>query len=126
MKRLLAGKPAAHLLVQPGHAQLKHSIELLLFRLDDSSHASGRVNQFRVRLLHQVANSKDHLVEKRLLLAEEAAMPDAATENFAEDVAAAFVCGDDAVVDEEGGCAGVIGNDSEAGVFDETLHSLRG
>ncbi len=40
-------------------------------------------------------------------------MADAAAEDFAEDVAAAFVRGLDAVGDEEGGGAGVVGDDAQ-------------
>ena len=40
-------------------------------------------------------------------------MADAATEDLAQDVAAAFVGREDAVGDEEGGGAGVVGDDAE-------------
>ena len=72
--------------------------------------------EFGICALHQVADGVDHLEEERLLLAEQAAMADAAAEDFAQDVAAAFVGGQDAVVDEEGGGAGVVGDDAQAGV----------
>ncbi len=72
-----------------------------------------------VGALHQIADGVDHLEEEGLLLAEEAAMADAAAKDFAQDVAAAFVGGQDAVVDEEGGGAGVVGDDAQAGVGGE-------
>ena len=43
-------------------------------------------------------------------------MTDAAAKDFAQHVAAAFVRGQHAVVDEECGGAGVVGDDAEAGV----------
>ena len=39
--------------------------------------------------------------------------------NLAQHVAAAFVRGQDAVVDEEGGGAGVVGDDAQAGIGGE-------
>ena len=43
-------------------------------------------------------------------------MPDAAAKNFAQHIAAAFVRGQHAIVDEERGGAGVVGDDAQAGV----------
>ncbi len=43
-------------------------------------------------------------------------MADAAAQDLAQHVAAAFVRRQHAVVDEEGGGAGVVGDDAEAGV----------
>ena len=53
-------------------------------------------------------------------------MADAAAEDFAQHVAAAFVGRKNAVGDEEGGGAGVVGDDAEAGVGGEGFGSLRG
>ena len=99
-------------------ADLEHAIKLLFFGFDDFGDAGGGVVQLGIGALHQVADGVDHLVQEWLFLAEQAAMADAAAKDFAQDVAAAFVRGQDAVVDEEGGGAGVVGDDAEAGVAD--------
>jgi hypothetical protein len=55
-------------------------------------------------------------VHEWLFLSEKATVADAAAEDLAEDVAATFVRWEDAVRDEEGGGAGVVGDDAKAGV----------
>ncbi len=98
----------------PG-AHLHHPCELLLFGEHSFADAVGGFAEFGVGDAHLVADGVDHLVHEGLFLAEEAAVADAAAEDLAEDVAAAFVGGEDAVGDEEGGGAGVVGDDAERG-----------
>ena len=50
-----------------------------------------------------------------LFLPEQTAVTDATAKNFAQDVAAAFVRGQYAVIDQKRSSAGVVGNDAEAG-----------
>ena len=94
---------------------MQGACELLLFGEDYFGYAVGGVFEFGVGEGHLVADGGDHLVEEGLLLAEEAAVADASAHDLAEDVAAAFVRGQDAVGDEEGGAAGVVCDDAQAG-----------
>ena len=75
---------------------------------------SAESAKLRISTLHQIADGIDHLIEKWLLLAQQPAMPDAAAENFAQDVTAAFIRRQNPVVDQEGGRAGVVGDDAQA------------
>ena len=112
--------------IQVLRANFKHPIELLFFGFDDFGDAGGGIGEFGIGALHEVADGIDHVEEKGLLLAEEAAMADAATKDFAQNVAAAFVRRDHAIVDEEGGGASVVGDDAQTGVGNEGRNSLRG
>ena len=97
------------------HAKhLEHSIELLLFGPDNLGHAIGRVDQLGIGALHLIADGVDHLAHEWLFLPKQATMTNAAAENFAQHVAAAFIGWQNAVVDEEGGGAGMVGNDAQA------------
>ncbi len=126
MKGLVAGEVAFELFIEAREADLEHAIELLLFGFDDSGDAGGGIDQFGIGALHQVADGKDHLIEERLFLSEQASVTDGATHDLAQHVAAAFVRRQYAVVDEESCGAGVVGDDAKAGVAGESVDSLRG
>ena len=81
----------------------KRAGELLFFREDDLGDAVGGVLQFGVGGPHLVADGEDHFVHEGLFLAEQTAVADAAAHDLAQDIAAAFVRGKDAVGDEERG-----------------------
>src|SRR6185437_7999822 len=53
--------------------------------------------QFRVGVLHQVTNGKDHLGEKRLGLPQQASVGDGTTNDLAQNVSATLVGGQHAV-----------------------------
>ncbi len=54
-------------------------------------HATAESIRSGISALHLIAHGKDHLIQERLLLPKQAAMPDAAAKNLAQHVAAAFV-----------------------------------
>ena len=58
------------------------------YRLRD---AIGGFFQFWICVLHQVANREDHFVEEWFSLSQQASVSDGAADNFAEDIAPAFV-----------------------------------
>ena len=70
---------------------LQHALKLLLFRFDDFSYASSRINQLRISALHQIPHSIDHLEEKRLLLPQQSPMTNSTAKDFSQHIAAAFV-----------------------------------
>ena len=86
---------------------------MLFFGEDDLADAFGVLDELGIGDLHLVAHGLHHLEHERLLLAEEAAVANAATENLAQDVAAAFVGRLNAIGDQEGGGPGVVGDDSQ-------------
>jgi hypothetical protein len=98
---------------QLARADLQHTRELALLCFDGFSDAVGVVDQLGVRAAHFVADGVNHLCHKRLRLAEKASVANAAAQNLAEHVAAAFVGGVDFVRYEEGCGAGVVGDDSQ-------------
>jgi hypothetical protein len=69
--------------------------------------------QFRISAFHQVADGEDHLIHEWFFGAEKTSMTDAATQDFAQHVAAAFIGRDHAVSDKKGGGASVIGDDAQ-------------
>jgi hypothetical protein len=102
-------------IVQTSKSDVQHTCELLLFGEDYFADAVGVFGELWVGCLHLVTDGVHHLEHEGLLLAEEASMADASAEDFAEDVAAALVGGLHAVGDEEGGGAGVVGDDAQGG-----------
>jgi len=89
----MAGQCEPELFVEARQADLETPVELLLFSFDDFGDAVGGVFEVGVGAGHLVAHGEDHLVEKWLLLAKEAAVADAPAEDLAQDVAAAFIRG---------------------------------
>ena len=127
LSRLSDGGPNG---IQPflelGIPKLENPIKLLLLCFNNLCHTRCRINQLWIRSLHQIADGEDHLEKERLFLAEQTAMTNASAKNLPQHIAAAFVRGNYAVVDQESGSAGVVGDDAKAGVADEGIDSLRG
>ncbi len=83
--------------------------ETLFFQLEDALHARLLCDQFRIGTAHLFHQIGHHLVEERLARAELVAVADGAADDAAQHIAAAFVAGDDAVGDQEGTGADVVG-----------------
>ena len=88
----------------------------MLFVLHDAGHALHGFHQFRIGGAHQLGDEAGQLVEIRILDADQAGVAHGAAHDFAQHVAAAFVRGQHAIVNQEGGGAGVIGVDAQRGV----------
>jgi hypothetical protein len=93
-----------------GGARFEGSGELRLFLADHLEDLVALVDQVRVGVLHDVDHDARGHVHERFAPAEEPAVPYGATEDAAQDVAAALVGRRYAVRDEERYRAGVIGN----------------
>ena len=85
------------------------------FVAHDAGDAADAFLKFRISGLHEIGDEAGELVEIGVVEAGEAAVAHGAAHDFAEDVAAAFVGRNDAIVNEEGGGAGVIGIDAQSG-----------
>ena len=79
------------------------------FAQDGLGDAFFGFDDFRVRLAHLFDQRRNQFVEKRLVLAEFVAVADGAAHDAAQDVAAPFVAGQDAIDHEEDGSADVVG-----------------
>ena len=88
----------------------------MLFVLHDASDALNGFHHLGIAGAHQLGDEAGEFVEIWILLADEAGVAHGAAHDFTEHVAAAFVGGQHAVVDEEGCGAGVVGVDSQRGV----------
>ena len=93
---------------------LEHAIELLFFRFDTFATRSAESISSGYAPCIRSRTAKTISIEERLFLAQQASVPDAAAENLAQHVAAAFVRWQNAVVDEESRGAGVVGDDAQA------------
>ena len=78
-------------------AQIECVRESCFFREDSLRNTVRCFLQFRVGVLHQVTNGKDHVGEKRLGLAQQASVCDGATDDLAQNVSATLVGGQHAV-----------------------------
>ena len=74
--------------------------------------AIGGFFEFRICVLHEVANREHHLMQEWLVLSEQTPVRDRAADDFTQDVPASFIRGNNTVGDEERGCTGVISNHS--------------
>ncbi len=88
----------------------------MLLVLDDAGDALHALEQLGVGRLHEVGDEAGQLIEERVLDADHAGVAHGAAHDLAEHVAAAFVRRNDAVVDEKGRGAGVVGDDAKDGV----------
>src|SRR6185437_6910844 len=117
MKCLPAGKASAlHRGLQLLRTYLQHSRKLPLLGLDNFGNSICLFLQLRIRTLHFVADGEDHVAHEGLVLAEQASVADTTAENLAQDVAAAFVCGQHAVGNQESSAARVVGDDAKRSV----------
>ena len=99
VKRLLACEVVLQFFIEPRKPDLQHTVELLFFRFNDLGDASGGINQFGIRPLHQIANGEDHLIEKRLLLPQQTPMTNPAAKDLTQYISATFVRRQHAIVD---------------------------
>ena len=88
----------------------------MFFVFDDAGDALDGLHHFRVGGAHVFGDEAGELVEVGVLLADEPRVTHGPAHDFAEDVAAAFIGGEDAIVNKEGGGAGVVGVDAEGGI----------
>ncbi len=95
--------------------------EALLLVGEDALDLGAALAQVRVVVAEGVDDHAGHLGEEGFVEAELAAVADGAAEDATEDVGAAFVAGQDAVGDQEGGAPDVIGDDAEGAVVGRVL-----
>ena len=88
----------------------------MLFVLDHARHALHALHHFRIGPLHQLGDEAGQLVEERIFHADHAHVAQRAPHDLAQHVAAAFVGGHHAVVDQERGGARVVGGDAQHGI----------
>ena len=76
----------------------------------DPGYVLPRRGQFRIGFLHQIRYPIGHPVQKFVLDSDEFSVPDGATHDFAQDIAAAVIGGNDPVADEESRRPGMVGD----------------
>ena len=91
-------------LIELAQADVDGVGEALLFVADD-------FEQLGIRAAHAFGDLLGHFKKKRALEAQHSSVAHGAANDFAQDVAAAFVGGHDAIADKECGSAAVIGED---------------
>ena len=106
----------SEVLLQPRQAGLHHARELALFRQHPLAYAVFAFIQFGICCGHLVAHGVDHLVHERFVLPQQAAVADAASQDLAQHIPAAFVSRQHAIADEEGSRSRVIRDDAQRGV----------
>ncbi|MNU71875.1 hypothetical protein D3C71_613170 [compost metagenome] len=74
-------------------------------------------NQFRIGAAHLLHECRQQLVDQRLARAEKFGMAHGATHDAAQDITAAFIGRQDAIGDQEGGRAQMVGDDPVAGAL---------
>ncbi len=99
--------------VEDRHAVLDGGEEALLFLLEYVHHAGFAADKFGEGFAHLGHQVGHHLVEKRAARAQLPAVADGATDDAAQHVAAPFVAGNDAVGDQEGTGADVVGQHAQ-------------
>ncbi len=92
-------------------AALQGAAEALLLVADPAGDRLALGDQLRVGLAHDLDRALGEAAEPGRLEAERAALLDRPPHDPAQDVAAVLVGGDDAVGDQEGGAARVVGDD---------------
>lgn len=97
--------------VQDLHAVFERFAEAFFFLAQHLRHALGHLGQLGIGFAHLGHQVRHQAMEERLGLAQLVAMAQGAAHNAAQHVAAAFVAGNDAVDDEKGASADVIGDD---------------
>ena len=95
------------------HAAVDGLGEVLLLGADDAGDIGLLFAQLRVLALVLMDDGVDDLIEERLVDAQQLAVARGAAEQAAQDVAAAFVGGQDAVADHEGRRADMVGDDAQ-------------
>lgn len=108
--------------VQDLHAVFERFAEAFFFLAQHLRHALGHLGQLGIGFAHLGHQVRHQAMEERLGLAQLVAMAQGAAHNAAQHVAAAFVAGNDAVDDEKGASADVIGDDLQ-GVIGQILHA---
>ena len=88
----------------------------MLFVLHDARYALDALHHFRIGVAHVFRDEPGELVKVRIGDADHARVAHRAAHDLAQHVAAAFVRGQHAVVNQKRGGAGVIGIDPQDGV----------
>src|SRR5438552_14857828 len=76
-------------------------------------YARSRFLQLRIRILHQIANRKDHFMKKRFRLSEQSSMRDGSTNDLPQHIPAAFVRRQHTIGNQKSRRAGMISNHSQ-------------
>ena len=93
-----------------------HRGEALFFGPDDARDVVARVDQIRIGFLHESTTKPESSIEERSFESEQRSLADSAPHDLAQHVAAAFIRRNDAVADQKGGGADVVGDDAQGSV----------
>ena len=100
-------------LVEPAQTQFQRAAEAVLLGGQPAVHELALRGELGVATAHQLDHPVGVAGQKARLKADLAAVLDGAADDAPQDVAAVLVGGDDAIGDQEGGRAGVIGQDPQ-------------
>ncbi len=104
------GRQLAGLLLEQAQAALERAAEAGLLELEDLGDQRLGAHQLGERLAHLVEQHRHHLPQDRLARTQELGVAHAAAHDPAQDVAAALVGRHDAVGDQEGAAAQMVGD----------------
>ena len=101
--------------LEEAHALAQRGAEALLLAGDDLRDELAVLDDLGVRLAHELDDALDEADEERVLDAEKTPVAHRAAQQAAQHVAAALVAREDAVGDQEGHRARVVGDDAQRG-----------
>ena len=104
-----------------GHAAVDGAGEVLFFHLDNLGNVVSPLPQVGVVVFVLPDYRLHHLVQERMVDAQEFAMTGSPTQQTAQNVASAFIAGQYTVGNHKGGCPDMVGNNPEGYVH---LHAL--
>ena len=104
------------LIVELIEPDLQYAIKLLFLSPDNLRHARSRILELRISPLHQIANRKHHLKQKRLLLSQQPPMPNPTPKNLTQHISAPLIRRQHPVINQERSCTSMVRNDAQAGI----------
>src|SRR6516162_6476910 len=93
----------------------------MLFGLDRFRHSLSGLDQFRISVLHKVANGENHVVQEGLFLTQSAAVTNGTADDLAQYVAASLVGWQHTIRNEKGCSTRVIRDDSKGRIVEQAL-----
>src|SRR5215469_13743873 len=107
--------------VEASRALRDYASELMLFGLDRFRHSLSGLDQFRISILHEIANRENHVVHEGFFLTQSAAMTNGTADDLAQYVAASLVGWQHTIRKEKGCGTRVIRDNSKGRIVEQAL-----